>query len=78
VSVPILIFAYFSPETLLPVTSIVATVIGVVMMFGKTMFRLTLSALRSILRRPAQARAQVLNGPHQRHRIKSRVEAARR
>ena len=30
-----LVFAYFSPETLLPVTSIVATIAGVVVMLGK-------------------------------------------
>ena len=33
-SMPIL-FAYFSPETILPATSILATVVGIVMMFGK-------------------------------------------
>jgi hypothetical protein len=34
-----LVFAYFSPESLLPVTSIIATVIGVVMMLGRGVFR---------------------------------------
>ena len=37
---PDLIFAYFGPETVLPMTSIVATVVGLVMMFGKNTFRL--------------------------------------
>lgn len=77
-SAPILIFAYFSPETLLPVTSIVATVVGIVMMFGKNAFRLTVSGLRGALRRPDQAHDQVLKGPHHRHRIKSRSDAVRR
>ena len=34
------VVAYFSPETLLPVTSIVATAVGLVMMFGRTTLRL--------------------------------------
>jgi hypothetical protein len=33
------IFAYFGPETVMPMTSIVATVAAVFMMFGKTVFR---------------------------------------
>jgi hypothetical protein len=34
-----LIFAYFSPETLLPVTSIIATIAGVMMMLGRGVLR---------------------------------------
>jgi hypothetical protein len=34
------IFAYFSPETLLPATSIVATIAGIVMMLGRGALRL--------------------------------------
>jgi hypothetical protein len=34
-----LFFAYFGPETVMPVTSVVATVAAVFMMFGKTVFR---------------------------------------
>jgi hypothetical protein len=34
------IFAYFSPETLLPATSIVATIAGIVMMLGRGTLRL--------------------------------------
>lgn len=33
-------FAYFGPETLMPLTSIFAAVIGVFLMFGKNTFRL--------------------------------------
>jgi hypothetical protein len=33
-------FAYFSPETLLPATSIVATIAGIVMMLGRGALRL--------------------------------------
>jgi hypothetical protein len=34
------IFAYFSPETLLPVTSIIATAAGLFMIFGRNTLRL--------------------------------------
>lgn len=34
-----LVFAYFGPETVLPVTSVIATVLGIVMMFGKNALR---------------------------------------
>jgi hypothetical protein len=37
---PAVIFAYFGPETVLPVTSVIATVVGIVMMFGKNTLRL--------------------------------------
>ena len=33
------IFAYLGPETMLPVTSAVAGLVGVLMMFGKSSFR---------------------------------------
>jgi hypothetical protein len=36
---PGMIFAYFGPETVLPLTSIVAAALGVVMMFGRNSFR---------------------------------------
>ncbi len=41
-----LVFAYLSPETVLPVTSLLATVAGVVMMFGRTIFRPVLRWVR--------------------------------
>jgi hypothetical protein len=36
----VLILAYFGPETVLPMTSVVATVVGVFMMFGRNTLRL--------------------------------------
>jgi len=33
------VFAYFGPETVLPMTSVIATVVGVFMMFGRTTLR---------------------------------------
>jgi len=41
------VFAYFGPETVLPVTSVIATVLGVVMMFGKSTLRFVLRWRRS-------------------------------
>ncbi|MGC8643049.1 MAG: hypothetical protein ACP5XB_24585 [Isosphaeraceae bacterium] len=36
------LFAYFGPETVMPMTSVVATIAAVVMMFGRTICRFTL------------------------------------
>ena len=47
---PNLIFAYFGPETVLPVTSIVATVIGVVMMMGKNSIYWIYSSVKGAVR----------------------------
>jgi hypothetical protein len=47
---PNLVFAYFGPETVLPVTSIVATVIGVVMMMGKTSIYWVFSGVKRAVR----------------------------
>lgn len=57
-----LIIAYFSPETFLPVTSIVATVFGLVMMFGRTTIRLISQGVRSARRH--QNPTGRLVGPH--------------
>jgi hypothetical protein len=48
------IFAYFSPETLLPATSIVATIAGIVMMLGRGSLRLLLRSAQRALRGPAR------------------------
>jgi hypothetical protein len=34
------LFAYFGPESMLPLTSVVATVVGIFLMFGRNTFRL--------------------------------------
>jgi hypothetical protein len=44
------IFAYFSPETLLPVGSIIATVAGVAMMLGRGSLRFMFRAFRRFAR----------------------------
>jgi len=67
---PILL-AYFGPETVLPVTSIIATVVGVVMMLGKGSAYWVIARCKAVvnfcLRRPP-ARGPRLGAttPHQR------------
>jgi len=63
------VLAYFGPETVLPVTSIVATVIGVVMMMGRSslhwMFAGVKRALRFCFRRGSEpAKTSTSPAPH--------------
>ncbi len=57
-----LVFAYFGPETLLPVTSIVATIVGIVMMLGRGSFRFILQFFRRALR--LRRRVAAVSRPH--------------
>ena len=41
------VFAYFGPETVMPVTSIIATVGAMVVLFGKTLFRFAFAWFRT-------------------------------
>jgi hypothetical protein len=70
-----LIFGYFSPDVLLPVTSIVATVAGIFMMLGRGPFRYILRVYESAVRRAR--RVPSTSRPHFRVRDESRVEAPR-
>jgi hypothetical protein len=57
-----LVFAYFSPETLVPATSIVATIAGVMMMLGRGSLRLL---VRSAQQTPGRAgRVEGTSKPH--------------
>jgi hypothetical protein len=75
-SAPNLLFAYFGPETVLPMTSVVATVLGFAMMFGRHTLRLIVRCCRLILigssraLRPGRSDYQ---GPH-----KARIDAPHR
>jgi hypothetical protein len=75
-----MVFAYFGPETVMPVTSIVATVAAVILMYGKSLFRLVAGWIRraSFRRRHGGA----ATGPHfrlgQRRRKMSKAVAAGR
>jgi hypothetical protein len=59
---PHLFLAYFSPETLLPVTSFVATIVGIALMLGRGSFRFLIGCLRRSLRRPV--RIEGTSQPH--------------
>jgi hypothetical protein len=64
---PILIFAYFGPETVLPVTSMVATVVGLLMMCGRHAIRLVLRSGELVLsgpNRPKKSNHGLFAGPH--------------
>jgi hypothetical protein len=43
----VILFAYFGPETMLPFTSIVATVVGIFLMFGRNSIRMVRRAILS-------------------------------
>ena len=59
-----MLFAYFGPETVLPLASVLATVFGVVMMFGRASFRLALAPLRMLKKKSAApAAGSALRGP---------------
>jgi hypothetical protein len=61
------LFAYFGPETFLPVTSAIAGVVGVFLMFGRSSIRLLLDGLRKGLSLVGLAKAterRVPNRPH--------------
>jgi len=57
-----LILAYVGPETVLPMTSILATIGAVVMLCGKNLFRLIAYWVRRATFRRRQGRAAT--GPH--------------
>lgn len=44
-----MLFAYFGPETFLPLTSVIAAVAGVVLMFGRNSIRFIVQGARSLL-----------------------------
>ena len=76
-----LILAYFGPETVMPMTSIFATIAAVVLMFGKRLFRLVAYWIRRATFRWRHGQAPT--GPHfglgrRRRRVTSGARAADR
>ena len=45
------VFAYFGPETFLPVASIVGGIVGVLMIFARTIVRVASRSVRALLRK---------------------------
>jgi hypothetical protein len=60
-SIPI-ILAYFSPDTFLPMTSIIASAVGCVLLFGRSALRLVLGAFRVVTAR--RSRSDAIPRPH--------------
>lgn len=59
--------AYFGPETFLPVTSAIAGVVGILLMFGRTTFRMAGEFVRKSLRVFGLGRSKTtptVNRPH--------------
>ncbi len=61
-SAPILILAYFSPETVLPLASIVATIVGGAMFCTRGTIRFAVRCFRGAIKRPR--RAARVRAPH--------------
>ncbi len=57
------LLAYFGPETVMPMTSIIATIAAMVMMFGKTMFRFAFGWLTLLTGKDRSTSASHV-GPH--------------
>jgi hypothetical protein len=72
-----IIFAYFGPETMFPLTSIVAACAGAVMMFGRGLMRFARRSSRA--RATAQGGAKSIYRPHVRvmARAHAQVEESR-
>jgi hypothetical protein len=47
-----MLFAYFGPETMMPVASIIAATVGVAMMFGRNLLMFGRGLVRRIWPRP--------------------------
>jgi hypothetical protein len=73
---PYLLIAYFSPETLLPVTSIVATIAGIAMMFGRSSIRFVIRWFQRGVHRAGWIAG--VSRPHFRLRKQSPTQSPRR
>jgi hypothetical protein len=73
-SLPVLLFAYVGPETYLPVSSALAAVVGVVLMFGRVSVQYVTRWFFTRVLRPARRRS--LQKPHFRSRERSRSVAS--
>ncbi len=65
-----MIFAYFGPDGFLPMTSVIATALGFVMMFGRRSFRFLGSLL--FADRSGTSRKTAASAPHFRLKRQSR------
>lgn len=72
------VLAYFGPETVLPATSIIATIVGVILMMGKSSIRWCVGLLQAALgRKPkADSPAPSAPAPHFARTVKARATEA--
>jgi hypothetical protein len=68
-----LIFGYFTPDVILPVTSVVATVAGIFMMLGRGSYRAAARIIRRAISR--LRRVATMNRPHFHVRTETPAEA---
>lgn len=61
-ALPLLIFAYFSPETILPLSSILATIVGCALMVKRSSIQFVLRSFQAILRKRRASRR--VHSPH--------------
>ncbi len=59
-----MVFAYFGPETVLPLASVVATVVGAILMFGRLSLKFALMPFRRFWKKGGNAvNDQAMRGP---------------
>lgn len=58
-----MLFAYFGPETMLPLASVLATVVGAVLMFGRASFRLALMPFQWVMKKGKSPSTAAMRGP---------------
>ena len=61
-SLSLLVFAYFSPETILPLSSILATIAGCALMVKRSSFRFAVRSFQALLRKRRTSRR--VGSPH--------------
>jgi hypothetical protein len=71
-----MIFAYLTPESLLPATSVIATIAGIGMILGKSSFRFLVRCCRRSLR--TSSRMADMSEPHLRLRDEETRSVLRR
>jgi hypothetical protein len=59
-----MVFAYLSPDTLLPMTSVLAAAVGVAAMFGRGSLVFAMRCLKGVVRLPHRVARGVSRDPH--------------
>ncbi|MBX6313455.1 MAG: hypothetical protein IRY99_11145 [Isosphaeraceae bacterium] len=72
------LFAYFGPETMLPVSSVLAGAAGVALMFGRNIIHWLAASGRALNRRPGREGRAARSAPRRRRpgQVRRREQAA--